>query len=62
MVERVETDKLSAEAATRVWSVHEFCRRHRLCEEEEKRLTRLFGMFATARELLNNAQRAPKWR
>lgn len=62
MTERVEADKLSNHTATKVWSVHEFCRRHRLCDEEERRLTLLFGAFATSRELLHNAKRAPKWR
>lgn len=61
-MKRLETEKLETDAATKVWSVHDFCKRHRLCEQEERRLTRLFGMFATARELLNNAQRTPKWR
>jgi hypothetical protein len=61
-MKRLESEKLDTDAAAKVWSVHDFCKRHRLCEEEERRLTRLFGMFATARELLNNAQRTPKWR
>ncbi|WDZ79384.1 hypothetical protein PWG15_28395 (plasmid) [Ensifer adhaerens] len=61
-MERLEAEKLETDAATKVWSVHDFCKRYRLCEDEERRLTRLFGMFATARELLNNAQRTPKWR
>ncbi|HEV7322913.1 MAG TPA: hypothetical protein VGO04_30290 [Ensifer sp.] len=61
-MERIEADKLETDAATKVWSVQDFCKRHRLCEEEERRLTRLFGPFATSRELLNNAQRSPKWR
>lgn len=61
-MERLKAEKLEIDAATKVWSVHDFCNRHRLCEEEERRLTSLFGMFATARELLNNAQRTPQWR
>ncbi|WP_246802816.1 hypothetical protein [Ensifer sp. ENS02] len=61
-MERLEAERLETDAATKVWSVHDFCNRHRLCMEEERRLTRLFGLFATARELLNNAQRTPKWR
>lgn len=61
-MERVETEKLAVEATTKVWSVSDFCKRHRLCYEEEKRLRYLFGHFATARELLHNAQRTPKWR
>jgi len=61
-MERVEADKLDTDAATKVWSVTDFCKRYRLCYEEEKRLRHLFGQFATARELLHNAQRRPKWR
>ncbi|MCZ4094523.1 MULTISPECIES: hypothetical protein [Sinorhizobium] len=62
MVERVEAEKLSKQTATKVWSVREFCRRQHLCQEEERRLTRLFGGFATSSELLHNAKRAPRWR
>ncbi|NOV19350.1 hypothetical protein E5S70_25270 [Ensifer adhaerens] len=61
-MERIETEKLATEAATKVCSVTDFCKRHRLCYEEEKRLRYLFGHFATARELLHNAKRTPKWR
>jgi len=62
MVERVEVETFPGKAATKVWNIHAFCRRQRLCEEEEKRLTSLFGDFATASELLHNAKRPPKWR
>ncbi len=62
MVERVNAEKLSEHTATKVWNVHDFCLRHRLRDEEERRLTLLFGAFATSRELLHNAKRAPKWR
>ena len=61
MVERVEAEKLSKQA-TKVWNIHEFCLRQRLCQEEERRLTSVFGEFATASELLHNAKRAPRWR
>jgi hypothetical protein len=62
MTERVEAGKLSTDTSTKVWSVHEFCQWHRLCQEEEQRLTRLFGVFATASELQHNAKRPPRWR
>lgn len=62
MVERVDAEKLSEHTITNVWNVHEFCQRHRLCEEEERHLTLLFGAFASSRELLHNAKRAPRWR
>ncbi|SDN85133.1 hypothetical protein SAMN05216328_13957 [Ensifer sp. YR511] len=61
-MERLESKKLDPNAATKVWSVAEFCRRHRLKDDEEKRLRQLFGHFATARELLHNAKRPPKCR
>lgn len=61
-MEHVEAKKLSSHTARKVWNIHEYCERQRLCQDEEKRLTSLFGAFATARELLDNAKRAPKWR
>ncbi|MCA1367694.1 hypothetical protein I6F15_09800 [Bradyrhizobium sp. BRP14] len=61
-MEHVETEKLSKHTVAKVWNVHEFCQQHQLGEKEEIRLRRLFGRFATARELLHNAKRAPKWR
>lgn len=61
-MERIQPQGVITEAATTMWSVTEFCQGQNLCEEEKRRLTRLFGRFATARELLHNARRAPKWR
>ncbi len=46
MVERVEVDKISKKTTTKVWNVHVFCQRQCLPQEEEKRLTSLFGDFA----------------
>ncbi|ACE94830.1 hypothetical protein EFD56_00465 [Rhizobium phaseoli] len=45
-----------------VWSVKDFAKRHHLTDIEEARLLQLFGPFATASELLHNAQRKPRWR
>ncbi len=45
-----------------VWSVADFSRRHRLEKEEEQRLLKLFGSFATKQELLSNAQRPCRFR
>lgn len=45
-----------------VWSVTEFSRRHRLEKDEEQRLLKLFGFFATKQELLSNAQRPCRFR
>ncbi|MDR9762822.1 hypothetical protein RJJ37_24865 [Rhizobium redzepovicii] len=45
-----------------VWSVKDFAKRHYLTDIEKARLLQLFGPFATASELLHNAQRKPRWR
>jgi hypothetical protein len=62
MTERVDHEHAQAEATTKVWSVSAFCKRHRIDEDEERRLKLLFGELATACELLHNAQRNPRWR
>ncbi|MBB3428814.1 MULTISPECIES: hypothetical protein [Rhizobium] len=56
-IEQIEESKLRE-----VWSVEDFVRRHRICKEEEARLKKLFGDFATKQELLSNAQRPPQFR
>lgn len=61
-MERLEPARVDADALTKVWSVTEFCNRHRLDSQEEKRLLQLFGCFATASELLHNARREPRFR
>lgn len=58
----VDTQKIQDNKLREVWSVAEFARRHRLDAEEEKRLRRLLGDFATRQELLMNAQRPPLFR
>jgi hypothetical protein len=62
MVKRVDADKISREISTKVWNIHVFCRQQHLPDGEEKRLTSLFGDFATASELLHNLKRKPRWR
>ncbi|WP_083846225.1 hypothetical protein [Sinorhizobium sojae] len=61
-MEHVEAEKLSKHTVTKVWNVREFCQQHQLGEQEEVRLRRLFGRFATASELQHNAKRPPRWR
>jgi hypothetical protein len=61
-MEHVEPDNVAAEALTKVWSVEEFCDRHRIDKLERQRLLELFGSFATACELLHNARRESKFR
>ncbi|SFB50431.1 hypothetical protein SAMN03159496_04394 [Rhizobium sp. NFR07] len=46
----------------KVWSVAEFAKRYRLDSEEESRLLKLLGPFASQQELLMNASRAPRFR
>ncbi|MFB9951103.1 hypothetical protein ACFFP0_19830 [Rhizobium puerariae] len=46
----------------KVWSVVEFAKRYRLDREEEARLLKLLGPFASQQELLMNASRAPRFR
>jgi len=45
-----------------VWSVSDFAKRYRLDSDEESRLLKLLGPFATQHELLMNASRAPRFR
>lgn len=45
-----------------ILSVADFCDRYRLDEEEQTRLRKLFGDFASRHELLMNAQRKPVFR
>ena len=61
-MERYEPKPVSDDKLTKVWSVSEFCLRHRIEQAEKERLIQLFGTFATASELLNNARREPKFR
>jgi hypothetical protein len=58
----VDTHKIQENKLREVWSVGEFARRHRLDVDEEKRLRKLLGDFATRQELLMNAQRPPLYR
>ncbi|MCV3738749.1 hypothetical protein OCK02_21425 [Rhizobium sp. TRM96647] len=54
-------EKAVAAAATRVWSVKDFCKLYRVAEAEEKKLLRLFGEYATSCELRYNVKRQPRW-
>ncbi|WP_307147671.1 hypothetical protein [Rhizobium tibeticum] len=61
-MQRVEPNCAGTGSTTRVWSVKDFSKRHRLDEGEEARLLQLFGAFASASELLHNVTREPRWR
>jgi hypothetical protein len=60
-MQRVELNNAST-GATKVWSVKEFAKRQRIDETQEAHLLKLFGPYATAFELLHNANREPRWR
>ncbi|QND41074.1 hypothetical protein HB771_33685 (plasmid) [Rhizobium leguminosarum bv. viciae] len=62
MTEHIEPGQMETDDLTKVWSVTEFCARHRIGTEEQALLLRLFGPFATASELIHNAKRAPRFR
>lgn len=58
----IKIEKADESRLREVWSVEDFARRHRICKDEEVRLKKLFGDFATKQELLSNAQRPPLFR
>lgn len=62
MSSHVAIDAVGETKLLDVWSVEDFARRHRISKEEEGRLKKLFGDFATKQELLSNAQRQPLFR
>lgn len=62
MSERINVEQLEQIGLRKVWSVSEFARRYRLETEEEGRLLKLLGPFASEQELLMNASRTPRFR
>ncbi|MCJ8521685.1 hypothetical protein ABID21_004868 [Pseudorhizobium tarimense] len=62
MSERIDVEQLEENGLRKVWSVSEFAKRYRLERDEETRLLKLLGAFATEQELLMNASRAPRFR
>jgi hypothetical protein len=62
MSERFDVEQITEVGIRKVWSVSEFAKRYRLEREEEARLRKLLGSFATEQELLMNASRAPRFR
>ncbi|MFN7104132.1 MAG: hypothetical protein ACK4N1_16080 [Pseudorhizobium sp.] len=62
MSERIDFERFEDTGLRKVWSVSEFSKRYRLQSEEEQRLLKLLGSFATEQELLMNASRAPRFR
>jgi hypothetical protein len=62
MTSHISNSDLQEKGLRKVWSVADFSRRYRLDAEEEARLLKLLGPFATQQELLMNASRAPRFR
>lgn len=62
MSEHIDVEQFQEKGLRKVWSVSEFAKRYRLEREEEARLLKLLGAFATEQELLMNASRAPRFR
>ncbi len=58
-MERTEPE---VEVSVPVWSVDEYAKRRGLSEEERRRLSQLFGAFATACELQHNTSQPARWR
>lgn len=53
---------IAVEGLKEVVSVADFVRRYRLLKDEESRLLKLFGAFASKHELLMNVRRQPSFR
>lgn len=62
MSERIDVEQIQETNLRKVWSVSEFAKRYRLERQEEARLLKLLGAFATEQELLMNASRSPRFR
>ena len=62
MSERIDVEQIQETGLRKVWSVSEFAKRYRLERQEEARLLKLLGAFATEQELLMNASRSPRFR
>ena len=62
MTTYLKPSEIENKGLKKVWSVSDFARRYRLDEEEEARLLKLLGPFASQQELLMNASRAPRFR
>jgi len=62
MTTNINIGEVENKGLKKVWSVAEFARRYRLDRQEEARLLKLLGPFASQQELLMNASRAPRFR
>ncbi len=62
MARQINNRQVRIPGAKREIDVADYCRQHKLTQQEEHKLTRLFGRFATRQELEANAQKSPKHR
>ena len=62
MTTHLKLEDIQNTGLKKVWSVAEFSKRYRLNREEEARLLKLLGPFASQQELLMNATRTPRFR
>ncbi|KGD99309.1 MULTISPECIES: hypothetical protein [Rhizobium/Agrobacterium group] len=62
MTTNINIGEVENKGLKKVWSVAEFAKRYRLDRQEEARLLKLLGPFASQQELLMNASRAPRFR
>lgn len=56
MSKHIDTADLNVQGAQQVTTITEFALQYKLTSDEQLRLTKLFGMFATKHELLMNAR------
>lgn len=56
MTKHIDTSKLGETGVNKVLSVTEFALQHKLTSDEQLRLIRLLGSFATRQELMMNAR------
>ncbi|WP_105437353.1 hypothetical protein [Neorhizobium sp. T25_13] len=62
MSTHMNLEDIDSKSLKKVWSVAEFAKRYRIDHQEETRLLKLLGPFASRQELLMNASRAPRFR
>lgn len=62
MSKHIDTAELKVEGAQQVMKITDFALKYGLTSDEQLRLTKLFGMFATKQELLMNARLKSRFR
>lgn len=62
MTTHVDQQRAETSGLKKVWNVAEFAKRYRLDSQEQNRLLKLLGPYASEQELLMNATRSPLYR